>query len=154
MFVASHDTNGFTVLELTVSLIIISVLVAIAVPRVLDDGDARLATAGKMICSDIATVRNLAVASGATMEITFNAYSYSVKNVNTGGQVTGYGRFPVSSLSSDLGIAINTTGKIKFNSLGEPSSDSLSFLTISLVSNPGRTKQINIERETGYAKVQ
>lgn len=154
MFTAGRNSNGFTILELTVALVIISVLVAVAVPRILDDGDARLATAGKMICSDIATVRSLAVASGATMEITFTANSYSVKNVNTGSQVTGNGRFPVSSLSSDLGIAINTTGKIKFNSLGEPSSDSLSVLTISLVSNSGRTKQINIERETGYAKVQ
>ena len=149
----SHS-GGFTTLELVVVIVITSVLIAIAVPRIMDDSDARLSTGARMICSDIATVRNLAVATGATMEMTFIANSYSVRNVNTGGQVTGNGRFPVSSLSSDLKVAINTPGKIKFNSLGEPSSDSLSVLTINLVSNPGRTKEIKIERETGYAKVQ
>jgi len=149
-----RNCAGFTLIELIITVVIMTVLLAVALPRLFDDEQTKLEMAARMIRSDIAAVQRMAMAEGNAMEVTFSNNGYQVERIGAGTEVTFGGRFPVSQLSADLGVSITTTGTVSFSSLGEPLSGSLSGLTVSAVSNPALTKQLIIESETGYARIQ
>jgi prepilin-type N-terminal cleavage/methylation domain-containing protein len=154
MFLNARESQGFSILELVIAIVVIGILLTIAVPRLFDDKGSRLAMAAKMICSDIAAVQRMAVYEGKAIEIAFDEDGYSVQRVDSGEDVTYGERFPVTGLSENLGVAIETEGSLTFNSLGEPISDSLENITVYVVSDPSSTQEIVIERETGHAQVE
>jgi len=149
-----RDSAGFSILELITTLAIVAVLLAIAVPKMFDNNEARLAMAARMIRSDIAIVQRIATDKGRAAEIEFGAEGYTVRWVESGTDVTLGGRFPVTNLSGEFGVEVTSNGTITFNSLGEPVSSSLDEVGLRLESKLESTKRIVIERNTGYARVE
>jgi prepilin-type N-terminal cleavage/methylation domain-containing protein len=149
-----RHSEGFSILEVTIVMVVIGILLAIAVPRLLDDRGSRLAMAARMVRSDIAAVQRAAVHEGVPMAIEFVDNGYSVHHVGSETEVTLSGRFPVIDMSGELGVTIETKGSIVFNSIGEPVSGSLESVTVRDTSDPSSTEEIVVEAETGYAHVE
>ena len=149
-----RNNAGFTLIEVVIAVMVAALLLAVALPGLFDDEQARLQMAARMIRSDIAAVKRLALTEGRALEATFSSDGYQIERIVAGTEVTFGGRFPVTNLSDDLGVSITTTGTISFSSLGEPLAGSLSALTVNVVSDPGMTKQIILEPETGHASIQ
>ncbi len=64
--------GGFTLIEMIVVVVLVSVLAVIAIPRVTSFTDTRGAAAGRLIQRDMSFARERAVATGARSWVTFN----------------------------------------------------------------------------------
>ena len=153
-FTSVPSSDGFSVIELTIVIVVLSVLLAVALPTLFNNQQAQLATAARMMRSDIAVVQRLAVHEGVAIEVNFTTDGYSVERSSSGTEVTLGGRFPVADLAEEVGVSIETTGTVTFNSLGEPLAGSLESITVESVTDSSLTKEVVIEAETGHVSVE
>jgi len=148
------NRRGFSIIELVITATVVSILLIIAVPRLMESQQDLVTMAAKSIRSDIAAVQRMAIYHGLAMEIRFSQNGYTVHESGSATELTAGGRFPVTDLDSDFGIEIETEGTIGFNSLGTLAASSLARITMSAAADPALTKDIVLEQETGYATIE
>lgn len=110
------NNRGITIIELIFVLLLMSIIVAIVVPR-LDFSDYQLKVYGRQIVSDLNLIKTKSMTDGmgVTNKITFNEKYYHVKLTNTPSRKV--------SLKSNFKIADNILddNTINFHPNGTPS---------------------------------
>ena len=76
--------RGFTIAEIMVVLVILSIMVTVAVPMGLDSTDTHAVAAASRITGDIQYAQNMAISTGNSVTVTFSAVNdtYSLSNVS------------------------------------------------------------------------
>jgi len=132
-FQVGADSRGFTLVELIMVVVLISILAVSFVPKFLDTSAITLAGAAAMATADIRYTQELAMGTNSPKTIVFTTtntyYTVDSRNVN---------------LPSKVSISNGAT--FTFNSLGEPTAGGGSSLTLSA---GAETKTITVENYTG-----
>ena len=145
-------TNGYTLIELLMVMVIVGVLAAYAVPR-WSPGDATVAAQGYRLARDLRHTQAMAMNQGRTL---------SLEPLMTGYRVTD-GVSPVTDpaiqqtfqISLDEGVTISG-GNVRFDSLGRPVDGSGALLAgqSSLVLNGvSRSATVVVAPITGFVTV-
>ena len=165
--------RGFTLVEVIIVVVIISIAAMIAVPMFSSAGSMQIGSAANIIAADLEYAKSMAITRGQYYSVIFNAAneSYSIvdedNNVISHPVKTGFNyvvdfkndsrlnRVNIASVQFDPG-ASNT---ITFDYFGSPYSGSvvgvgnlLSGGAISL-SSDGATVTISVEARTGYISI-
>ncbi|MEW6408720.1 MAG: GspH/FimT family pseudopilin [Nitrospirota bacterium] len=155
------DTRGFTLIELIVVVIFLSILAIIAVPRLSRVTDLKIAGAADKIAADIRYAQQLSMSEGGKYAVKFetspNGY-YIFNDANTNGIKDPSESYALDPQTNDSmiinlntgvfdGITVDTAGYVRFDSKGVPNSS----LTVTL--NGGK-KSINVVSQTGMVYVQ
>jgi MSHA pilin protein MshC len=132
-FQAVADSRGFTLVELIMVVVLISILAVSVVPKFVDTSAFSLAGGAAMAAADIRYTQELAMGTYSAKTIVFTTsntyYTVDSRNVN---------------LPSHVSISSGAT--FTFNSLGEPTSGGGSSVTLSA---GAQTKTITVENYTG-----
>jgi prepilin-type N-terminal cleavage/methylation domain-containing protein len=127
------DSRGFTLVELIMVVVLISILAVSFVPKFLDTSAISLAGAAAMAAADIRYTQELAMGTHSPRTIVFTTtntyYTVDSRNVNLPSKVT-----------------ISSGGTFTFNSLGEPTAGGGSSVTLSA---GAETKTITVDSYTG-----
>ena len=127
------DTRGFTLVELIMVVVLISILAVSVVPKFLDTSAFSLVGAASMAAADIRYTQELAMGTHASKSIVFTSgntyYTVGSQTVN---------------LPSKVNISSGAT--FTFNSLGEPTTGGGSSVTLSA---GAETKTITVDSYTG-----
>ncbi len=134
--------NGFTMIELVLTMGIIGILSAYAASRLNFAGHDASGYA-EVIKSSIRLAQKLAIAKRTTHAITFSVNPFGGCAIN-GVQVTGEQCDPLPN-----GVTVTGLGTITFDGLGSP--DAAATITVSSGSGSDDvTRVISVEAETGY----
>ena len=132
-FQVGADSGGFTLVELIMVVVLISILAVSFVPKFLDTSAISLAGGAAMAAADIRYTQELAMGTNSPKTIVFSAtntyYTVDSRNVNLPSKVT-----------------ISSGATFTFNSLGEPTAGAGSSVTLSA---GAETKTITVESYTG-----
>jgi len=132
-FQVGPDSRGFTLVELLMVVVLISILAVSFVPKFLDTSAISLAGGAAMAAADIRYTQELAMGTNSPKTIVFTTtntyYTVDSRNVN---------------LPSKVSISSGAT--FTFNSLGEPTAGGGSSVTLSA---GAETKTITVESYTG-----
>jgi prepilin-type N-terminal cleavage/methylation domain-containing protein len=127
------DSRGFTLIELIMVVVLISILAVSVVPKFLDTSGFSLIGAASMAAGDIRYTQELAMGTHASKSIVFTSgntyYTVGSQTVN---------------LPSKVSISSGAT--FTFNSLGEPTAGGGSSVTLSA---GAETKTITVDSYTG-----
>jgi prepilin-type N-terminal cleavage/methylation domain-containing protein len=127
------DSRGFTIVELVMVVVLISILAVSVVPKFVDTSAFSLAGGAAMAAADIRYTQELAMATHSAKTIVFTTtntyYTVDSRNVNLPSKVT-----------------ISSGATFTFNSLGEPTAGGGSSVTLSA---GAETKTITVESYTG-----
>ena len=127
------SSQGFTLVEIILVLILVSVLSVSFLPKFFDTGSISIEGAAAMAAADIRYTQELAMGTHSAKTIVFTTnntyYTVDSKNVN---------------LPSHVSISSGAT--FTFNSLGEPTAGGGSSVTLSAGTD---TKTITVESYTG-----
>jgi prepilin-type N-terminal cleavage/methylation domain-containing protein len=127
------DSRGFTLVELIMVVVLISILAVSVVPKFLDTSAFSLAGGAAMAAADIRYTQELAMGTHSSKTIVFTTtntyYTVDSRNVN---------------LPSN--VSISTGATFTFNSLGEPTTGGGSSVTLGA---GAETKTITVESYTG-----
>lgn len=147
--------KGFTVIELIVVIILISILTAFAITLV-PDGTANLDGQAQQIASDIRLAQSLSQQRGQRFRINFSANNYFISDI------TGAIPYVPPAQSSGTvnlinGVTMNASLPfVVFDSQGVPYLDALipgtalaAAMTITLTAPDGTSKVITLSPETG-----
>jgi len=132
--------NGFTMIELVLTMVIIGILSAYAASR-LNFASHDASGYAEVIKSSIRLAQKLAIAKRASHAITFSVNPFGGCAIN-GVQVTGEQCDPLPN-----GVTVNGLGIITFNGLGRPDVTEVTDIT---VSGGDVNRVISLEPETGY----
>jgi prepilin-type N-terminal cleavage/methylation domain-containing protein len=132
-FQIAADSSGFTLVELIMVVVLISILAVSFVPKFLDTSAISLAGGAAMAAADIRYTQELAMGTYSAKTIVFTTtntyYTVDSRNVNLPSKVT-----------------ISSGATFTFNSLGEPTAGGGSSVTLSA---GAETKTITVESYTG-----
>ncbi|OGP88795.1 MAG: hypothetical protein A2156_07290 [Deltaproteobacteria bacterium RBG_16_48_10] len=142
------STSGMTLIEFILTLVIIGILSAVAIPRfdVAFSSMTSVNGAAFMIASDIRYAQECAMANRVSKTVRFvagqSAYTFDAtipptSSLDPSGQLPG-------------GVTIGTTITFTFNSLGEPTAGGGSSVT---VSGGGQNKTISVVNYTGKVNI-
>jgi MSHA pilin protein MshC len=127
------NSRGFTLVELIMVVVLISILAVSVVPKFLDTSGFSLAGGASMAAADIRYTQELAMGTHASKSIVFTSgntyYTVGSQTVN---------------LPSKVSISSGAT--FTFNSLGEPTAGGGGSVTLSA---GAETKTITVESYTG-----
>ena len=127
------DSKGFTIIELIMVVVLISILAVSVVPKFWDTSGFSIEGAAAMAVADIRYAQELAMSTHSSKTIVFTTsndyYTVDTRNVD---------------LPSRVSISSGTT--FTFNSLGEPTTGGGSSVTLSA---GAETKTITVENYTG-----
>ena len=132
-FQIAADSRGFTLVELVMVVVLISILAVSFVPKFLDTSAISLAGGAAMAAADIRYTQELAMGTYSAKTIVFTTsntyYTVDSRDVNLPSKVT-----------------ISNGATFTFNSLGEPTAGGGSSVTLSA---GAETKTITVESYTG-----
>ena len=132
-FHAVANSKGFTLVELIMVVVLISILAVSVVPKFLDTSAFSLAGGAAMAAADIRYSQELAMGTHSAKTIVFTTsntyYTVDSRNVNLPSKVT-----------------ISSGATFTFNSLGEPTAGGGSSVTLSA---GAETKTITVDSYTG-----
>jgi prepilin-type N-terminal cleavage/methylation domain-containing protein len=127
------DSRGFTMVELIMVVVLISILAVSFVPKFLDTSAISLAGGAAMAAADIRYTQELAMGTNSVKTIVFTTsnsyYTVDSRNVDLPSKVT-----------------ISSGATFTFNSLGEPTVGGGNSVTLSA---GAETKTITVESYTG-----
>ena len=127
------STQGFTLVELILVVVLISVLSVSFLPKFFDTGSISVAGAAVMAAADIRYTQELAMGTHASKSIVFTS---------------GNTHYTVGSQTVNLPskVSISSGATFTFNSLGEPTGGGGSSVTLSA---GAETKTITVDSYTG-----
>ena len=136
------DSRGFTLVELIMVVVLISILAVSVVPKLMDTSAISLQGGAAMVVADIRYTQELAMSTHENKKIRFTESSdtYTLRNIDDS-------VFRTVELPSRVTVKLPTgTTTYTFNSLGEPLEGGGTTLTIEAGSS---TKTITVDRYTG-----
>ena len=148
-----NNKNGFGLAGLAMALAVLALLAIIAMPKVIDTGSLVVEMAARMIESDIRYAQQIAVTENTGTEILFSADSYTAFRLNDGSEITEGGHFPVENLGTNMGVSISNPHRIAFNSLGEPTDGYNNPITVYLIKDASKNKEITVTTITGKVEI-
>jgi prepilin-type N-terminal cleavage/methylation domain-containing protein len=127
------NSKGFTLVELIMVVVLISILAVNVVPKFLDTSAFSLAGGAAMAAADIRYAQELAMGTHASKSIVFTS---------------GDTHYTVGSQTVNLPskVSISSGATFTFNSLGEPTTGGGSSVTLSA---GAETKTVTVESYTG-----
>ena len=127
------DSRGFTLIELIMVVVLISIMAVSFVPKIVDTSSISLAGGAAMATADIRYTQELAMGTHSAKTIVFTTsntyYTVDSQNVNLPSKVT-----------------ISSGATFTFNSLGEPTAGGGSSVTLSA---GAESKTITVESYSG-----
>ena len=148
---------GFTLIEVTMVMVIAGVITAIALPRLTGFSGVDVYSAAKQVKSDIRYTQELAISHFRETTITFgtdtNTYAITVDPMHSGPTLNRV--LPPSSKATFNAVGSGTTGLIyTFNSHGEPDSTDGATDTLRISTPGGFYEDIKVIAMTGRAEIQ
>ena len=155
----TRQAKGFTLIELIMVMVILSIVAAVASMRMPGDG-INVSAQAEQLASDIRYTQSLAMSRGQRFQINFTASTYQIRNAAGDPQVhPGTGQTAAVGLDSTVLSGYNPplTGNIlAFNSLGVPYTDATTALaglaTLTLTSG-GEAITVRVAPQTGRVQV-
>jgi type II secretory pathway pseudopilin PulG len=128
-----NGAKGFTLIELVMIIVLISILAVSIVPKFVDTSAISLVGAAAVVVADIRYTQELAMSTHAPKTITFTT-SDTFYTVNS------------QTMNLPSRVSISSGATFTFNSLGEPTAGGGSSVEIQAGSS---TKTITVESYTG-----
>jgi len=147
--------HGVTLIELTITVLLIGIIAAVATPRILSTfNHFRLESATEQIVADIKLVRHQAKIKGATQKITFNVAtnSYGTPGLRDRNHPNKDYAVDLDDLPGDISlysVDFASAGNLTFNMYGQPTDGG----TVKLKSG-NLLKTITVEDSVGKVTVQ
>jgi len=151
---------GFTLVEILVVVVIISIAAMMAIPLMTSGGTMQLRSAANMIAADIEYAKSISISRGEPFTVNFDAANETYKITDQDGNLISH---PIKK-GTDYQVDFQTTenlsqvdisavdfggsSEVSFDSLGTPSSGG----TIEVVAGES-TRTITIEPVTGFVSV-
>ncbi|MHC4322847.1 MAG: GspH/FimT family protein [Planctomycetota bacterium] len=154
-------SSGFTMIELTIVIVIIAIAALAAIPMMSSAASIQIRSAANMIAADLEYARSMAISRGQNHSVVFNKDDDNYKIVDLNGNViqhpvkkgfTYLVDFQNESRLNRVDITVadfNTDQIVIFDCLGSPDSGG----TVNLQAD-GTTKTITVEPVTGYISIQ
>ncbi|MCW8859459.1 MAG: prepilin-type N-terminal cleavage/methylation domain-containing protein [Deltaproteobacteria bacterium] len=141
-------SEGFTLVELVVVILLLGVLAAVATPKFFNLDDYRTRAAYDEVAGALRYAQKLAVASGCEVQVILSGNSYTLQQHSTdcaSGTFSTITNHPVTS-NTISGVSISSTpGSFIFDAMGRSSS----AVTVNIGSS-----SFNLIAETGYVDAQ
>jgi prepilin-type N-terminal cleavage/methylation domain-containing protein len=128
------DSRGFTIIELLMVVVLISIVAVSVIPKFVDTSAISLQGGAAMVAADIRYTQELAMSTHSPKTITF-ATNDTFYTVNS------------QTMNLPSRVSISNGATFTFNSLGEPTAGGGSSVQITTVG--GSTKTIAVESYTG-----
>lgn len=157
---------GFTMIEVMVVVVIISIVAMMAIPLISSAGSMQLKSAANMIAADLEYAKSMAISRQKIYAVVFNdsSESYEVQDPNgliphpvrTGLQYLVNFKQDSRLSSVDItGVDFDTTNTVKFDYLGSPLNGNNTPLNSGVVSlQAGESAlTVNVEPVTGYISI-
>jgi prepilin-type N-terminal cleavage/methylation domain-containing protein len=128
------SSRGFTIIELIMVVVLISILAVSVVPKFMDTSAISLQGGAAMVRADIRYTQELAMSTHAPKTITFTTSDTFYTVVS-------------QTMNLPSRVSISNGATFTFNSLGEPTAGGGSSVQITTVG--GSTKTITVESYTG-----
>lgn len=156
--------RAFTIIELIVVIVIISIAALIAIPTLSSAGDSQVRSAANMIAADIEYAKNMAISRQQMYSVIFNTSSNSYKICDKVGNVIEH---PIN-ISSDFVVNISDESRLSQVEIISALFDSTDTLTFDYLGSPynglsnslndgkiildagGYSITINVQPVTGY----
>jgi prepilin-type N-terminal cleavage/methylation domain-containing protein len=141
-FQVAADSQGFTLVEIIMVIVLIGILAVSVVPKLWDTSSLSLEGAAAMVAADIRYTQELAMGSYAAKKVEFtqNSNTYTLKN----------GEIVLKTVELPSGVTVSSPSiTFTFNSLGEPVGGGGS-VTIQAGASP---KTITVESDTGNVSI-
>ena len=139
--------TGFTLVELIVVIVLVGIVALIAAPRFFSQQTFDAARFQETAISAIRFAQKVAVAQHTNVFVVASASNLSLcYDAGCATAVKAPGGTDAFSINLPSGIGIAPTS-FNFNSLGQPNPNAQTTLTIS---GDGTSRQIVVEKETGY----
>ena len=148
---------GFTLIEVTMVMVIAGVMTAIALPRLTGFSDVDVYCAARQVKADIRYTQELAINNFRETTITFgtdtSTYVISVDGMHSWGPLNR--ALPPSSKATFNDVGNGTTGLIyTFNSHGEPDSTNGASDFLRISTPGGSYEDIKVMTMSGMAEIQ
>ncbi len=150
--------NGFTLIEIIVVIVIISIAALLVLPMMGSAGDIQVRAAADMIAADLEYAKSMAISRQKTYKVIFNTTAESYRLEDPNGIITHpvnagepYAvNFKADSRVSQVNInSVSFAGsEVDFDSLGSPSSGGVVTLKAG-----GKTVTVSVEAATGFISV-
>jgi MSHA pilin protein MshC len=151
-------SKGFTIAELVVTLVVIGVIAAIALPRTANDPLTLSAQVGQL-SSAIRYAQSLAMTQGQRYRVNFSASGYSITLTN-GTSVPDPFSGSTSTIAWNSGVTVTLppsnlpNNLLAFDGLGIPYTDSAATTALAAsaaitLSNSGGSQSVTIAPQTG-----
>jgi prepilin-type N-terminal cleavage/methylation domain-containing protein len=168
-----HLRRGFTLVEVIIVVVIISIAALMAVPMFSSAGSMQIRSAGNIIAADLEYAKNMAITRGQNYSVIFDVTAESYKIVEPNGATIAHpvkkgfpyiedfkndsrlNKVDISSVQFDPGANATVT----FDSMGMPYSGGTAVPGNSLnngsitISADGTTATISVEPVTGYISI-
>jgi prepilin-type N-terminal cleavage/methylation domain-containing protein len=160
-------TPAFTLVEVMIVVIIIGILAAIAVPMYTSAANVQLSAAANMVASDLEYAKSMAISTGKTYQVVFDAAAESYC-IQTAGATIAHPvrvgqpyevKFASDGRLNKVDIdSMTFGGTIKFDYLGTPFNNAGMALdgednNITLTAE-GSAMKVKIESVTGYISIE
>ncbi|UCF16110.1 MAG: GspH/FimT family pseudopilin [Phycisphaerales bacterium] len=156
-----NSRNGFTVIEILILAVLLTIVALTAVPMLSSAGTMQLRAAANMIAADLEYAKNMAISRGQNYSVVFDqnsdGYQIEDQNNNVVPHPVKKGFDYIVDFQSDsrlstvdiTGADFAATADVAFDSLGSPDSGG----TVTLQAS-GTTVTITVEPITGYISIQ
>jgi len=153
--------NGFTVIEILILAVLLTIVALTAVPMLSSAGTMQLRAAANIIAADLEYAKSMAISRGQNYSVVFDqsseSYQIEDQNNNVVPHPVKKGFNYIVDFQSDsrlnrvdiTGASFGATADVTFDSLGSPDSGGNVTLQAS-----GTTVTITVEPITGYISIQ
>ena len=161
--VTSHSERGFTLVEIIIVVVILSIAAMAAIPLMSSASDVQIRSASNLIAADLEYAKSMAISKGQNYSVVFNASANSYQIEDQDDTVIqhpvkkGFNYvmdFPNDNRLSKIDITnvnFDSTWTIEFNCLGSPVG--LNNTGTITISSNGTTATISVEPVTGYISI-
>lgn len=156
---APSSKGGFTLLELLIVMVMVSLLAMVLVPRMASLGDVDVNQQAEQLRRDLARVQLMAISQSQRLRVSVAAGGYSVSCVAPASCVGVAVQDPQSDSSFAVtlgnGAAFSAAATLDFDSLGRPvnSTGLVATNTVFTLSESTRTVQVQVRPLTGLASL-